>query len=55
MPFWIGNAPRQETEMKAMILGFAAALVLAIGTHFVLGSMQVATAERFAAPVSVRL
>ncbi len=41
--------------MKAMILGFAAALVLAIGAHFVLDSMQMSTAERFAAPTSVRL
>ena len=41
--------------MKAMILGFATALVLAIGAHFALNSMQTTTAERFAAPVSVRL
>ena len=41
--------------MNSMILGFAVAIVLAIGAHFVLGSIQMSTAERYAAPVSVRL
>lgn len=41
--------------MNSMFLGFAVAIVLAIGAHFVLGSVQSSTAERFAAPVSVRL
>jgi len=41
--------------MQSMFLGFAVAIVLAIGAHFALGSMQSSTAERYAAPVSVRL
>jgi hypothetical protein len=41
--------------MKPMFLGFAAAIVLAIGAHFVLDSIQTSTAERYSAPVSVRL
>jgi hypothetical protein len=41
--------------MKAMFLGFAAALVLAIGAHFALGTIQTSTADRNSAPVSVRL
>lgn len=41
--------------MKPMFLGFAVAIVLAVGAHFVLGSIQSSTAERYAAPVSVRL
>lgn len=41
--------------MKSMMLGFAAAIVLAVGAHFILGSVQTSTADRFAAPVSVRL
>ena len=41
--------------MKSMFLGFAVALIVAIGAHFFLGSMQMTAAERYAAPVSVRL
>ena len=41
--------------MQSMMLGFAVAIILAVGAHFVLGSIQTSTADRYAAPVSVRL
>jgi hypothetical protein len=41
--------------MQSMILGFAVAIVLAVGVHFALGTIQTSAADRYAAPVSVRL
>jgi hypothetical protein len=41
--------------MNSMLLGFAVAIILAIGAHFALGTIQTSTADRYAAPVSVRL
>jgi hypothetical protein len=41
--------------MQSMILGFAVAIVLAVGAHFALGTIQTSTEVRYAAPVSVRL
>jgi len=41
--------------MNSMLLGFAVAIGLAIGAHFALGTIQTSTADRYAAPVSVRL
>jgi hypothetical protein len=41
--------------MKAMFLGFAVAIAMAIGAHFVLDTVQQSTAERYSAPTSVRL
>ncbi len=40
--------------MKAMILGFAAAAVIALGTAVVLNAVGHSTAERFSSP-AVRL
>ncbi|MCZ8311069.1 MAG: hypothetical protein ACK5U4_07875 [Rhodospirillales bacterium] len=41
--------------MKAMFAGFAAAIVIAIGAHFVLDSVQTSTADRYSVASSVRL
>ena len=40
--------------MKAMFLGFTAAIVIAVGAAVVLGAVQQTTAERYAAS-SVRM
>jgi hypothetical protein len=42
--------------MKAMFLGFAVAIVMAVGAHFVLDrTAQQSTADRYSSPSSVRL
>ncbi|MCZ8124756.1 MAG: hypothetical protein ACKOEE_15550 [Tagaea sp.] len=41
--------------MKAMFLGFAVAVVMAIGAHFVLGAFQQSTSDRYAVQTNVRL
>lgn len=41
--------------MKAMFIGFAAAIVIAIGSHFVLDNVQTSTADRYSVASSVRL
>jgi hypothetical protein len=47
--------PVRRVAMKAMFAGFAVAIVIAIGAHFVLDSVQTSTADRYSAPTSVRL
>ena len=41
--------------MKAMFLGFAVAIVMAVGAHFVLGTVQQSTSDRYAVQTNVRL
>jgi hypothetical protein len=47
--------PVRRVAMKAMFAGFAVAIVIAIGAHFVLDSVQTSTADRYSVPTSVRL
>jgi hypothetical protein len=55
--YFVANqkASLAELPMKAMFAGFAAAIVIAIGAHFVLDTVQKTTAERYSVASSVRL
>lgn len=41
--------------MRAFILGVVAAVIIAVGAHFALDSLEWSSAEIYSAPASVRL